>query len=168
MCTISFIQLKYDSNHLSFYVIFISIVLIPILIWLQVNWSLAYVIAVVDSKYGFEKLRRSAYLVKAKRSVALSMMLLHGLLVGIMVVCGSMFLVLVGAGKGNQWRSLAVILQTAQSSVMGFMIMNQYLVANVVLYMYCKDFNGENLIGHKFANEYVSLLVDDENNHGDI
>ncbi|KAK4376637.1 hypothetical protein RND71_002933 [Anisodus tanguticus] len=157
------IELKHDSNHLLFYVIPSLIVLIPVLIWLLVNWSLAYAIAVVESKWGYETLRRSANLVKGKRGVAFRIHLYYGLVILIIVVNGSRFL-----GKGNQWRSLAVILQTALSSVMGFMIMNQYLVANVVLCMYCKDFNGEKLIGDKFASEYVSLLVDDEKNHDDM
>nr|XP_016435567.1 PREDICTED: uncharacterized protein LOC107761799 [Nicotiana tabacum] len=137
--------LKYDSNHFLFLVIPVVIVLLPVLIWLQVNWSLAYVIAVVESKWGFETLRRSAYLLKGKRSVAMSMMMLYGLLMGIMVVLGAMYLVIVGAGKGHQWRSLGVILQTAQASVIGYMMMSQFLVGNVVLYLRCNDLNGEKL-----------------------
>ncbi|MCD7468654.1 hypothetical protein HAX54_007046 [Datura stramonium] len=165
--SLGLIELKYVSNHFSFFVIFGSMVLLPVLIWLQVNWSLAYVIAVIESKWGFETLRRSAYLVKGKRWVALSMMLIHGLLMGFIVVWGSIYLVLMDPVKGNRWRSLTVILQTLQNSVLGFMMMNQYLVGNVALYMYCNDFNGENLpmeIGVKSAGagEYVSLPLDDE------
>ncbi|XP_060215224.1 uncharacterized protein LOC132642020 [Lycium barbarum] len=170
------LELKYDekdSNNFLFLVIVGLIMLVPVLIWLQVNWSLGYVIAVVESKYGFETLRKSAYLVKGKRGVALLMMLLSWLMMGLMVVCGSMYLVMVGAAKGNEWRSLGVILQTMQSSVMGLLMMNQYLVGNVVLYMYCKDFNGEKMpleIGDKFAGagEYVSLPLDDEKNNGNV
>ncbi|XP_016481061.2 uncharacterized protein LOC107802129 [Nicotiana tabacum] len=143
--TLGLIEFKYDSNHFLFMVIPVLIMLVPVLIWLQVNWSLAYVIAIVESKWGFETLRRNSYLVKGKRSVALSMMLLYGLLMGIMVVLGAMYLVIMDAGKGHQWRSSGVILQTALNSVTGYLMMSQFLVGNVVLYLRCNDLNGEKL-----------------------
>ncbi|MCD7456812.1 hypothetical protein HAX54_033295 [Datura stramonium] len=121
-------------------------------IWLQVNWSLAYVIAVIESKWGFETLRRSAYLVKGKRWVALSMMLIHGLLMGFIVVWGSIYLVLMDPVKDSA------------GPVLGFMMMNQYLVGNVALYMYCNDFNGEEFADASSqvtgTGEYVSALDD--------
>ncbi|MCE2055927.1 hypothetical protein HAX54_043751 [Datura stramonium] len=166
--SIGLIELRFDSNHLLSWVFFGSIVVVPVLIWLQVNWSLAYVIAVVESERGYETLRRSANLVKGKkRWVAFGILLYYGLLTVLMVVCCAMFLVLVGAAKGEQWRSSGVILQTVLSSVMGYVLMNQYLVANVVLYMYCKkgDLNGEQLSSEIAAGEYVSLPLDEEKNH---
>nr|XP_033512465.1 uncharacterized protein LOC108945451 isoform X1 [Nicotiana tomentosiformis] len=166
--TLGVFELKYDSNHLLFLVISGLIVLVPVLQWLQVNWSLAYVIALVESKWGYETLRRSSYLVKGQRWVSFGIHVYYGLSMGIMMVCGSMFLVNVGAWKGNQWRSFAVILQTALVSVMGYLIINQYLVANVVLYMKCKDLNCEKLpseTGGEFAGEYVSLPLEEEKNH---
>ncbi|OIT26038.1 PREDICTED: uncharacterized protein LOC109215741 isoform X2 [Nicotiana attenuata] len=161
--TLGLIELKYDSNHFLFLVIPVLIVLVPVLIWLQINWSLAYVIAVVESKWGYESLRRSFYLVKGRRWVAFGIHLYYGLSMGIMMVCGSMFLVIAGAAKGIQWMSLGVILWTALVSVMGYLMMNQYLVANVVLYMKCKDLNCEKLHSETsdFAGEYVSLPLDE-------
>ncbi|XP_060212312.1 uncharacterized protein LOC132639952 [Lycium barbarum] len=150
--TLGLVELKYDLNHFLF-LVFALIVLVPVLIWLQVNWSLAYVVAVVESKWGFETLRRSAHLVKGMRSVALSVMLFY--LVMVETVGGSsMYLVTMGTAKGEQ------MLQMLESSVMGYVMMNQYLMGNAVLYMYCKDLNDETLpfeIGDEFGNEYVSL-----------
>ncbi|XP_009597433.1 uncharacterized protein LOC107774872 [Nicotiana tabacum] len=169
--TLGFTELKYDSNHFLFLLIPALIVLVPILIWLQVNWSLAYVITVVESKWGFETLRKSAYLVKGKRWIILSRVIFFGLVLFGLIGGGSMFLVIVSAAKGHQWRSLGVILQTAQCSVMGYLVMSQFLVGNVVLYMYCKDLNGEKLpleIRDKFAGEYVSLPLDEEKNHATV
>ncbi|TMW82683.1 hypothetical protein EJD97_005353 [Solanum chilense] len=147
------IELKYYLiNHL---IIFAIILLIPILIWLQVNWSLAYVVAVVESKKGYESLRRSAYLVKGMGSIALSMVLFYGLVMGCSLGGCSMYLVAMGTAKGEQWRFLKVILlQIFQSSAVGYMMMNQHLVGKAVLYMYCYDLK---MGDDEFVNEYVSL-----------
>ncbi|KAM3359096.1 hypothetical protein P3S68_022029 [Capsicum galapagoense] len=165
------IGIKYDLNHLGFMFI---LVIVPVLLWLQVNWSLAYVIAVVESKWGFETLRRSAYLVKGMSWLTfwthLSNMLIYVLLLGSLVAFGSMVLVILDAAEGNQWRSFGVISQTVLYSVLGFVVMNYYLLGNVATYMYCKDFNGEKSsleIGNKFtgASEYVSMPLGGEKNH---
>lgn len=142
---------------------------LPILLWLQVNWLLAYVISVVESKSGFETLRRSANLLKGKRWVALYTILSYEFLMGLMVLGYSIILVVVGIDNGS---SLVVIFVTMQCSVVGFLMMNYYLQGNVALYMHCKDefFNGEKSpleIGDKFigASEYISMPMDDDKNH---
>ncbi|XP_059316001.1 uncharacterized protein LOC132066815 [Lycium ferocissimum] len=169
---LGFIELKYDFNHLLFFAIFALAVLEPFLLWLQVNWFLAYVVALVESKWGFETLRRISYLVKGKRPIVMSMMVLYGFMMGFMMVGGSIIFVIAGAAKGNQLiTSFGVMFQIMQSSLMGYVMMNQYLVGNVVLYMYYKDLNGENLpseIRDVLASKYISLPLDldDENNHG--
>lgn len=100
------------------------------------------------------------------------MMLIYGVVMVLLTVFGSMYLVFVDAAKGNLWRDLGVILQTAECTVLGFLMMNHYLVGNVALYMYCKDefFNGEKSpleVGDKFAGagDYVFLPLDEEKNH---
>ncbi|KAG5603499.1 hypothetical protein H5410_024991 [Solanum commersonii] len=130
-----------------------------------VNWSLAYVVAVVESKQGYETLRRSAYLVKGVRSIALSMVLFYGLMMGCSLGGCSMYLVIIGTAKGGQWRFLKVILlQIFQSLELGYVMMNQYLVRNAVLYTYCKDLNDQKLSGdNEFGSEYVSLNMVAEN-----
>uniref|UniRef100_A0A3Q7GGW3 Uncharacterized protein n=1 Tax=Solanum lycopersicum TaxID=4081 RepID=A0A3Q7GGW3_SOLLC len=152
--SIRLIELKYDLNHFLYLCFFSLIVIVPILLWLQVNWLLAYVIAVVESKFGFEALRRSANLLKGKRWIASYTMLFDGLLMGLLVVTHSIIPVAVGVARG----SLVVILAVVAGSLM----MNYHLLKNVALYMYCKEqfFNGEKLLlesGDKFtgANEYV-------------
>ncbi|KAF3623389.1 putative pentatricopeptide repeat-containing protein, mitochondrial-like isoform X1 [Capsicum annuum] len=155
--------LKHGLNdHLSFVVIFGLIVLVPVLIWLQVNWSLAYVIAVVESKKGYETPRRSANLVKGKRWIAFGILMYYGLVIALMVVGCSMFLVSVDAAKGDQWRSLAVILQTVLGSVFGYVLMNQYLVVNMVLCMCCKELNNDEKLALETGGEYVYLPLDEE------
>lgn len=162
------IELKYDLNHFLIWGFYLLIVLVPILVWLQVNWLLAYVIAVVEFKSGFEALRRSANLLKGKRWIALHKILFYGLSMGMLVVCHSIFLVVVGVADAN----LVVVFVIVQCLVVGFLLMNYYLLENVALYMYCKDefFNGEKSpleIGDKFsgASKLVFMPMDDEKNH---
>ncbi|XP_055806167.1 uncharacterized protein LOC129874819 [Solanum dulcamara] len=153
--------LKFDSNHSLYLVIFSLIVLVPILIWLQVNWSLSYVITVVESKKGYETIRRSMKLVKGKRWVAFGILMYYVPVIVFMVVCCAMLL-----EKGEQWRSFRGILLPLLCSVMGYILMNQYIVVNVVLYMQCKELNGEKFSSEIVAGEYVSLpFEEDEKNH---
>ncbi|KAH0674876.1 hypothetical protein KY285_022677 [Solanum tuberosum] len=161
--SLGLIELKSDSDHVLFLVIFSLIVLVPILIWLQVNWSLAYVITVVESKKGYETLRRSAKLVKGERCVALKILMYYEIAIALMVVWCAMFL-----ARGEQWRSFTGILLTAFTSVMGYILMNQYLVANAVLYMHCKELNDEKLMSETAAGEYVSLPVEEEEKNHDV
>ncbi|PHT33743.1 hypothetical protein CQW23_25543 [Capsicum baccatum] len=75
-----------------------------------------------------------------------------GLAIVLMVVGYSIFLVSVDAAKGDQWRSLAVMLQTVLGSVFGYV-----LVANMVLYMYCKDLNNDENLAFQTGGEYLLL-----------
>ncbi|XP_015074966.1 uncharacterized protein LOC107018893 [Solanum pennellii] len=160
--SLGLIELKSNSDHLLFLVIFWLIVIVPILIWLQVNWSLAYVITVVESNKGYETLRRSAKLVKGERWVALKILTYYGSVIVYNVVWYAMFL-----AKRETWRSFAGILVTVCNSAMGYILMNQYLVANVVLYMHCKELNDEKLMSKTAAGEYVSLSVEEEETNHD-
>ncbi|KAK6788468.1 hypothetical protein RDI58_012266 [Solanum bulbocastanum] len=154
------IELQNDSNHFRFLFI---LVIVPVLLWLQVNWSLAYAIAAVESRWGFETLRRSAYLVKGMRWVAFWTHLFYGLMLGAMVIGTNVVFVILGVGKGDHWRSFSVSSQVVQCTVLGTLGMNQFLVLNVVLYVYCKHLKGE-----KLPFEYVSLPLDEEEKNHNI
>ncbi|XP_004239094.2 uncharacterized protein [Solanum lycopersicum] len=154
------IELQNDSNH--FWFLFI-LVIVPVLLWLQVNWSLAYAIAAVESKWGFETLRRSAYLVKGMRWVAFWTHLFYGLSLGAMVIGSNVVFVILGVGKRDHWRSFSVTSQVVQCTVLGTLGMNQFLVLNVELYMYCKGLEGE-----KLSFEDVSVPLDDEEKNHNI
>ncbi|KAG5603503.1 hypothetical protein H5410_024995 [Solanum commersonii] len=171
--SLGLIELKSDSNHLLFLVTFAFIVVLPILLWLQVNWSLAYVIAVVESKSGFETLRRSsAYLVKEKRSVGFRIHLNFGLMVGGMVIGSNVFIastMLYGLVKSGWW-SIPMVMGTMMWWILASSGMRELLMKNVLLYMYCNDFNGGKLtleeIGGKFGDVFVYFPLVDEKNHG--
>lgn len=120
-------------------------------------------VAVVESKQGFETLRRSAYLVKGMgvRSIALSMMLYYGLMVGGMVIVGSMLFFIMCTSYQCIIISVGILPVLVISIVISYKTMNQYLIGNVLLYMYCNDFNGEKFpleIGdNECSDEYQSL-----------
>lgn len=156
-------EVGYHSNYFMGLAVFVGAAVLLVFMWLQVNWSLAYVIVVVESKWGYEPLRRSAYLLKGMRWVALSVWLFFGVLIGLLVGGCSSFLVSVGAASGG-WTSFGVILQMVVSSGFATLLMLQNIAASVVLYMYCKALHGELAleIAEEFAREYVYLPFDNE------
>ncbi|XP_043723890.1 uncharacterized protein LOC122670917 [Telopea speciosissima] len=129
------------------------------LLYLQVNWALASVVVVVESSWGLEPLRRSAYLVKGMRRLATSLLLLFGLVFGITVWANWGFAV--GSGGLRDWIFVAV---TVVVSALIMLCVLHSFAANTVLYMYCKALRGElaGEIAEEFAREYVSLPFDAE------
>lgn len=119
-------------------------------------------IVVVESKWGYGPLKRSAALVKGMRGVALSILLFFSLLIGVLVGGCSTFLLHVGVPTG--WWSWAVILQMVISSGFATILMLQSVAAHVALYMYCKALHGELAfeIAEEFAQDYLSLPFDKE------
>lgn len=156
------VEVDYHSNYFMVMAIIFAVVVGLVMLSVQVNWLLAPVIVVVESKWGYAPLRRSADLVKGMRGVALSILLFFSLLIGCLVGGCSTFLLHVGVASG--WWSWAVILQMVISSGFATILMLQSVAAGVVLYMYCKALHGELAfeIADEFAQDYVSLPFDKE------
>lgn len=133
-----------------------------VLISFQLNWTLGFVIVVVESKWGYEPLQRSAYLLRGMKGVALSMLLFYGLAIGFLAWGCSTSVAIAGHASG--WWSWAFVLQTVVSSGFITLLMLHNVAANVVLYMYCKALHGELAfeIAEEFACQYVSLPFDYE------
>ncbi|MFS7992749.1 hypothetical protein Hanom_Chr12g01085991 [Helianthus anomalus] len=130
-------------------------ILITIVIYFYVEWSLAFVVVAVKSRWGFAALMRSSYLVKGMRSVSLLVMLYFG-------VCG---VLLVGMCSENFYRSWAfgpLVFITMLGSVFLMMFMLRITAANTVLYNYCKALHGELAleVAEGFVQEYMNLHVD--------
>ncbi|CAI9096527.1 OLC1v1032697C1 [Oldenlandia corymbosa var. corymbosa] len=131
-------------------------------ITMQLSWTLGFVVAVVESKWGYEPLRRSSYLLRGMNGVALSMLLLYGSAIGLLAWgCSTS---VANAGHASGLMSWAFVLQTVVSSGFITLLMLHNVAANVVLYMYCKALHGELAfeIAEEFACEYVSLPFDYE------
>ena len=135
-------EIGYNSNYYLGFCIAVSVILVLVLVSLQVNWVLASAIVVVESKWGFEPLRRSAYLVKGMRSVSLSLMVLFGSVTGFFLWSYSGTTSLPSSYR-DVWDSLRFILLTCGQSVFVSLIMLHNVASNTVLYMYCKALHGE-------------------------
>nr|GMD18204.1 uncharacterized protein LOC109160757 [Ipomoea batatas] len=101
----------------------------------KINWSLACVIVVAESKWGYEPLRRSGQLVKGARGVAASTLVLYGQVFLLMVLSTSL-LGKIGANRGVLFWMGTLIVVYGSSSVTGLILYS--LAPNVVLYIYCK------------------------------
>lgn len=120
-----------NSPHLAvFSVALLMLVLVPVLIYLVVKWSLAQVIVVVESCWGLEPLRRSAILVKGRKRLVLSFWFLQSILVW---VCS--LLTSTATGNGISW-----VLVLGLSPFLAVILLYNFSV-NTVLYISCKDVN---------------------------
>lgn len=152
-------RIDYSSPYFIGFVALIVLVLWLIMLHLQVQWALVNVIVVAEPVWGFSALKRSTYLVKGMRKVALSLILIFGLLSGIFISANS----LLSIHSSSEWKSWAFVLQivVVTSAITKFMLVS--LAANVVLYMYCKAIHGQLAleIAQEFARDYVSLPFDE-------
>ncbi|MFS7950814.1 hypothetical protein Hanom_Chr07g00587631 [Helianthus anomalus] len=149
------INIDYNSVHFMWFSAIMGAVLIAIVIYFYVEWSLAFVVVVVESRWGFAALMRSSYLVKGMRSVSLMVMLYFG-------VCG---VILVGMCSENFYRSWSfgpLVFITTLGSVFLMMFLLRITAANTVLYNYCKALHGELAleVAEGFVQEYMNLPID--------
>ncbi|CAA2976593.1 Hypothetical predicted protein, partial [Olea europaea subsp. europaea] len=64
------VEVDYGSNYLLILVVRVPILVLVATFYLQVEWSLAHVVVVVEYKWGFAPLKRSAYLIKGNEWIA--------------------------------------------------------------------------------------------------
>lgn len=156
------LHVDYDSNYFNAIAILFIALVGSILLWLQVNWVLAPVTVVVESRWGYGPLMRSSSLMKGMRGVALSLLLFFNLVIGFLVASCATILLHIGVARG--WWRWAVILQMVISAGLASVLMLQSIAATVVLFMYCKAIHGELPfeIAEEFAGDYVSLPFDEK------
>lgn len=157
-------EIDYNSMLFLGFCGLIGVALGLVMLYFQVIWGLASVIAVTESKWGFEPLWRSSYLVNGMRSISVSLLLVFGVLIGFWVWIATNNMI--GFNNVEEFGSWDFVLQTVISSGLLCFLMVlflYYIAANTVLYMYCKALHGELAIeiAEEFAREYVSLPFDD-------
>ncbi|PQM35281.1 uncharacterized protein Pyn_39803 [Prunus yedoensis var. nudiflora] len=115
---------------------------IALLLYLQVMWSLAFAVVVVEPSWGFGALLRSWRLVKGMRvrGVAFSMMLLHGVF-SAMLGFLSWVLEMGSEAAVCGWKSWAIAVLLGLTTILQMMVLLCYGVAITILY--CKAANGE-------------------------
>lgn len=149
--------------HSPYSITFDVIVLIVVVIYLQVNWSLVNIVVAVESSWGIQPLSRSGNLIKGMRRIVLSLVLVVGFLTGILVWGSWMSAVGLGLDDAvEKWKSWGFVLNIVSTTAFHMLIMLYNLAATTVLYMYAKAIHGElaGEIAEEFAREYVSLPFD--------
>ncbi|KAM1960721.1 hypothetical protein FF2_020772 [Malus domestica] len=154
-------EIEYYSPYFIGFVAVVVAALFLVLLHLQVNWTLAGVVVVLESKWGFESLTRSANLIKGMRGVALCLLMFFGFFLGVLGFC-SWISALDLKGDTDGWKSWAFVVQIVVTATSLVLLMLYNAAANAVLYMYCRAVNGElaTEIAEEFAREYVSLPFD--------
>lgn len=156
------VGISFDSRGFSWIAVLVVFVVGLTLIYLHVVWVLAPVVVVVESKWGYQALRRSTYLIRGMRSVALSLMVFFGSSIWFLTWACSRSVVSFRGGWG--FESMVFVFETVISSGLVTLFMLQSMAAIAVLYMYCKAIRGELAfeITEEFASNYISLPFDDE------
>ncbi|WOH07886.1 hypothetical protein DCAR_0727320 [Daucus carota subsp. sativus] len=157
------VNVEYGSGCFNWMVGVFVFGLVLVLFYLQVHCTLGFVVVVVESKWGFEALRRSGDLIKGMRLVSLWLLLFGCVTVVFPLWLNSVPLVRFEGGF-DFWKSAGFVAQTVLSSSFVTLFMLISISANAVLYMYCKAFHGElaSEIAEEFARDYVSLPFDDD------
>lgn len=122
------------------FVVFLVVLNLGVMIYFQIEWYLADVIVVVESKWGYVALRRSSDLVKGMRSVAFSIFVLYELLLCIMSV---FFSCLVPTPINSGSVSWMLVLQTVAFTGIATILRLYSVSATAVLFIYCKGLRGE-------------------------
>ncbi|KAL6537793.1 hypothetical protein OROMI_025436 [Orobanche minor] len=147
------LETDYSSRFFLIFVIVITVILGLVL----VGWCLSGAVVVLESKWGFESLRRSSYLVKGARSVALSVMVLFGCLGGILTTWHSNLVANNAGGVSTGWVFVQMVAYVVFSTVLSL----YGLASNTVLFIYCKESHGEMglLIDEENGREYITLAT---------
>lgn len=154
------IGLDMDYYHNEYFLVFyiaMAALLVALLIFLQIEWSVTNVVVVVESDWGLAALKRSSYLVKGARGVMFLMLLFFGVLAGVMAI-GYLNLVANAAGGWSGWLVVKIIVAAAFSTVLSLYALS----AVTVFFIYCKasHHEGEFEIDDKLGGEYVRLPYD--------
>ncbi|CAI9785260.1 unnamed protein product [Fraxinus pennsylvanica] len=141
------------SNYSLAFVVCMTILILVVTFYLQVEWSLAYVVVVVESKWGFESFKKSSHLIKGMKWITISLILYYAIVVGLLA--STAYFGGINGGSGFIIQTLFAIFMTAQ--------MLHCITAYTVLYMYCKVLHGEmafEIAEESAAADYISLPID--------
>ncbi|KAL8518624.1 hypothetical protein ACS0TY_009828 [Phlomoides rotata] len=149
--------MNYPSIYF-FVFIFLTIALAAaVAFYIGLQWHLMYPIVVLESMWGFAPLRRSSYLVNGMRRVVFLMMMLLGISSLIASMGYTNFMANVNEGRTG-WVFVQMLVYVGL-----FTMLSLYnIVADTVLFVYCKELHGEKVsrIEEKSGGEYVKVPLD--------
>lgn len=157
------VEFDYHNVYFMGFSALIATLLLIVLIYLKIEWCLWSVIVVVESNWGISALKRSAYLVKGMRGVALAMILLFESLFFFLGLMCPTAVPHAGGFSSRDWISWAFVFQAVVYSGFLTIVMLYGVASTAVLFMYCKALKGELAfeIAEEFAQEYIRLPYDD-------
>ncbi|XP_073130846.1 uncharacterized protein [Henckelia pumila] len=152
-------RIDYDSLYFLGLIVVITVLLVGTMIYIQVEWFLASVVVVLESKWGFEPLKRSSYLVKGMKWIAFSILVYFAVSIGVMSAFYSSSVPgLISSGWISWEFGLLTVIFTAISTA----LMLYSVAATTVLFIHCKALRGELALEtvDEFAPLYVQLPFD--------
>ncbi|KAI3970876.1 hypothetical protein MKX01_024523 [Papaver californicum] len=152
-------EISHYSENFNVFCVIGTVVLGLVVLYLLVNWSLAFVIVTIESSWGFDPLMRSKGLVKGMRGVSLSLLLFYGSILSFIVWLVWKF----ELGDGLVDGAIFVFMTVVTSACLMAMMLN-CIASYAVLYRYSKALHGELAleIAEEFSGDYVSLPFDEE------
>ncbi|ERN06507.1 hypothetical protein AMTRI_Chr10g225870 [Amborella trichopoda] len=132
-------------------------------LYVQVNWAVAFVIAVVEGSWGIEPLRRSAYLMKGMRTVPLFLTLFFSLGGLVLWWVSVDWLDLQSNFSKDPWNFPHKIAMSVLVLASMTVLLLYGFGSIAVLYLYSKALHNElaSAIVKEFSQEYMSLPFDE-------
>jgi len=157
-------EVNVSSPSFQVFCLILGVFLVLVLFYLQLNWVLAQVIVVAESIWGLEPLKRSNFLIKGTKGVALSLFLFLAFFPGLFVIAISFPRGDLDIGNiDSAWKIWPFVVRIVVPSALQTMLFLYNIAAFTVLYMDCTAAHGELVweIAEEFAGDYVSLPFDD-------
>jgi hypothetical protein len=157
-------EVNVSSPAFRVFCLILGVFLVLVLFYLQLNWVLAQVIVVAESIWGLEPLKRSNFLIKGTKGVALSLFLFLAFFPGLFVIAISFPRGDLDIGNiDSAWKIWPFVVRIVVPSALQTMLFLYNIAASTVLYMDCTAAHGELVweIAEEFAGDYVSLPFDD-------
>ncbi|XP_075483581.1 uncharacterized protein LOC142523732 [Primulina tabacum] len=152
-------QTDFGNVYFPVLVVLLAVLFVGVMIYIQVEWFLACAVVVVESKWGFEPLKRSSYLVKGMKWIAFSILIYFALSIGFL---SAFYSSSVPSYISSGWISWEFGLPTVLFTVFATALLLYSVVATAVLFIYCKALHGELALEmvDEFAPQYVRLPFD--------
>ncbi|KAL1551079.1 hypothetical protein AAHA92_18965 [Salvia divinorum] len=156
-------DLYYENQYYLAICIAVAALLVALVFYLQIEWSLSNAVVVLESDWGFAALKRSSYLVKGARGAMFSFLLFFLILAGVFGICFFKYVMIeYGSGDGwNCWLALKIAAFAVFSSVLSLYT----IAATTVFYIYCKASRHElqfeiDAANGKLGDDYAPLPCD--------
>ncbi|KAG6759913.1 hypothetical protein POTOM_036409 [Populus tomentosa] len=158
-------EVNVSSPSFQVFCLILGVFLVLVLFYLQLSWVLAQVIVVAESIWGLEPLKRSNFLIKETKGVALSLFLFLAFFPGLFVIAISFPWGDLDIGNiDSAWNIWPFVVRIVMPSALQTMLFLYNIAAFTVIYMDCTAVHGElvwGVIAEEFAGDYVSLPFDD-------